>query len=370
MPNKKISSLTSATSLSSADLLLIVNEGRAKNVALSALKTFINSGDPSLSGSSSWNSVFTTVNSASAKWEGSYTTLNTVSAKGDSTYTTLNTISANIGSLSQISNNTVAVRLSSSGAIEFPVLPSNQRTGSGNNLKFNKSNYQKIISTETGTAAAPTVERLVIAGGDSYYNSDTSSFEGEAGDIYLWAGRGQNGGDIKIDAGYATQYEGGTIKIRGGNSDSGTGGSVEIRAGSGPSREYSADISLNTYGSTWTFSKMGYLQFPDGTNQTTSYLAGQHDVVVDAQTYTTTLYSLTGNVLYVRKQAGLTFEEGFSITITLAAPIIPGRTIFVRNECTETITLGYPDGQTTIANNTAKQVISINKPTGLTWFVL
>lgn len=360
MQNKKISTLNRVTSLSSGDLFLVVNDGKAKNVTLSALRTFINTGDPALSGTPLWNSAYTTVNSASGKWE--------------NTYTTLNTISANIGSLSQISNNTVAVRLSSSGAIEFPVLPSNQRTGSGNNLKFNKSNYQKIISTETGTAAAPTVERLVIAGGDSYYNSDTSSFEGEAGDIYLWAGRGQNGGDIKIDAGYATQYEGGTIKIRGGNSDSGTGGFVEIRAGSGSSREYSADISLYTYNSTWTFSKMGYLQFPDGTNQTTAYLVGQHDVVVNAQTFTSSVTPLTGNLIYIQKEVGFTFEEGSSITITLPTPIIPGRNIFIRNESTQTATIRWLENDsyvnTTIANNSSKQLVSINKTAGFTWFVL
>jgi hypothetical protein len=115
------------------------------------------------------------------------------------------------------------------GGISFPFLPGNERTGSGDNLQFEKGSvYQKIISTQDGTGSAPTVERLVISGGDSYSNGPT--YSGEGGDIYLWAGKGQNGGDIKVDAGEGIE-EGGTVKVRGGYTETGAGGFVEIYAG-------------------------------------------------------------------------------------------------------------------------------------------
>ena len=122
---------------------------------------------------------------------------------------------------------------SNDGSIMFPYIASNARTGYGENLKFNRSTNQKIISTASGDSENNTVERLVIAGGDSYYDG-TGYPNGEAGDIYLWAGRGFNGGDIKVDAGNSlSDQEGGTVKIRGGSSDSGQGGFVEISSGYG-----------------------------------------------------------------------------------------------------------------------------------------
>ena len=116
------------------------------------------------------------------------------------------------------------------GSITFPSLHGNDRTGTGENLQFAKTGTQKLISTSEGTSAQQTVERLVIAGGDSYYNTDTAAYEGEGGDVYLWAGKGDNGGDIKVDAGEGVN-SGGTVKIRGAYTLSGTGGFVEVYAG-------------------------------------------------------------------------------------------------------------------------------------------
>ena len=148
------------------------------------------------------------------------------------------------------------------GTLSFPTLNGNARTGSGNNLQFQKSYDQKIISTKSGTESQQTVERLVISGGDSYYDG-TGYPSGEAGDIYLWAGRGFNGGDIKVDAGNSlSDQEGGTIKIRGGNSDSGTGGFVEIRAGTGGGEN--ASIRLIAGGNQWTVNSSGTLSIPPG----------------------------------------------------------------------------------------------------------
>ena len=127
------------------------------------------------------------------------------------------------------------------GGISFPFLPGNERTGSGDNLQFEKGSvYQKIISTQDGTGSAPTVERLVISGGDSYKNGLT--YSGEGGDIYLWAGKGQNGGDIKVDAGEGIS-SGGTVKVRGGYTETGAGGFVEIYAG-GSSNGTGGDVEI------------------------------------------------------------------------------------------------------------------------------
>ena len=148
------------------------------------------------------------------------------------------------------------------GRISFPYRKGNARTGDGENLQFIKSNDQKIISTAAGNVDFPGVERLVIAGGDSYYDG-TGYPSGEAGDIYLWAGRGYNGGDIKVDAGNSlSDQEGGTIKIRGGNSDSGIGGFVEIRAGTGGAEN--ANIRLIAGGNQWTVNSSGTISMPPG----------------------------------------------------------------------------------------------------------
>jgi hypothetical protein len=163
---------------------------------------------------------------------------------------------------------------STAGSIGFPNQPTNNRTGTADALMFEKNNNQKVIGTKAGNVSQPTVERLVVAGGDGY---DT----GEGGDIYLWAGdsgaSGGTGGDIKVDAGYGySASEGGTIKIRGGGSAGGTGGFVEIYAGSGNigapvqilsgqgnSQANSGNITLQTpYGGTWTFDHNGNLTAP------------------------------------------------------------------------------------------------------------
>jgi hypothetical protein len=116
----------------------------------------------------------------------------------------------------------------------FPIRPTNQRTGNARALLFNKDITQKAIGTLAGTILQPTVERLVIFGGDGLN-------DGEGGDIYLWAGKsgltGGSGGDIKVDAGDSYLSQGGTVKIRGGNvqytqtTNYSSGGFVEISAG-------------------------------------------------------------------------------------------------------------------------------------------
>lgn len=180
-------------------------------------------------------------------------------------------------------------RFENDGAITFPSQASNNRTGTGENLKFVKSNSQKIISTGNGTVDQNTVERLVIAGGDSY-NDDIGAYSGEGGDIYLWAGFGSDGGDIKVDAGDAFGTYGGTVKVRAGSSyaENGEGGFLELRAGNGnnlggvggditikPGHGAGQDgvVRIKTGDNTksWTFGAAGALTFPDATVQSTAW---------------------------------------------------------------------------------------------------
>lgn len=128
------------------------------------------------------------------------------------------------------------------GSVEFPVQDSNNRTGSGEVLKFGNVNEQSIITGSAPTVTSPTANRLVVAGQDGLEGTE---FDGEGGDVYLWAGQGGgntgSGGDIKIDAGQGggTTGGGGTVKVRGGYTQEGTGGFVQIYAG---------DSSLGTGG--------------------------------------------------------------------------------------------------------------------------
>ena len=194
--------------------------------------------------------------------------------------------------------------------IEFPLSNGNNRTGEGNNLQFEKgSAFQKIISTQDGNELVPTVERLVISGGDSYNNEGT--YTGEGGDIYLWAGKGANGGDIKVDAGESTSGQGGTIKIRSGYSESSIGGFVEISSGygglgggdisitasgGGTGIEAGGEISMNTVGGSWTFKNDGGLRFPNGSTQNVAYPGA--DVSVIELLYSELTYSISeGNLV-------------------------------------------------------------------------
>ena len=119
------------------------------------------------------------------------------------------------------------------GAIHFPNGPSNNRTGYGDVLRFAQSFDQAIITGPAATEANPNANRLVVAGQDG---ATGNGYDGEGGDIYLWAGQGGgttgDGGDIKIDGGNgADGGQGGYVKMRGGFSQTNTGGRLELSAG-------------------------------------------------------------------------------------------------------------------------------------------
>jgi hypothetical protein len=143
----------------------------------------------------------------------------------------------------------------------------NTRTGTATTLTFGTTNGGQVAITGPMAASdTHSAERLVIAGRDSYYDGNTSSYLGEGGDIYLWAGKGADGGDIKIDAGdgLATSTSGGTIKIRAGNNTNtnGVGGFVHIEAGAGGEGGSYGDVVISTgpsLGKDWTFMANGDL---------------------------------------------------------------------------------------------------------------
>lgn len=122
------------------------------------------------------------------------------------------------------------------GATAVSMAP-NSRTGTANTFIISSDQTNQVAITGPATDDYyTTAPRLVIAGRDSYYDSGANEWFGEGGDLYLWAGQGGNGGDLKLDAGQSLGLngdEGGTVKIRGGQSQTGTGGFVEITAGQG-----------------------------------------------------------------------------------------------------------------------------------------
>ncbi len=132
------------------------------------------------------------------------------------------------------------------GGIHFPYGPSNNRTGSGDVLRFASSFDQSIITGPPATTANPTANRLVVAGQDG---AAGDGYDGEGGDIYLWAGVGGGtnggGGDIKIDGGNgAPGGQGGYVKVRGGYSQDSVGGYVYIEGGNS-ANNYGGNVEIN-----------------------------------------------------------------------------------------------------------------------------
>ena len=137
-------------------------------------------------------------------------------------------------------------QFTSDASIHFPYGPSNARTGQGDVLRFARSFDQSIITGAPATIANPTANRIVVAGQDG---AAGNGYDGEGGDIYLWAGRGGGttggGGDIKIDGGNgADGGQGGYVKIRGGFSENADGGRVDINAG-GSYTQDGGDVNIN-----------------------------------------------------------------------------------------------------------------------------
>ena len=287
------------------------------------------------------------------------------------------------------------------GGLTFPNLPTNSRTGNADALVFTKNGTQKSITTQGGTLDSPTVERLVIAGGDGYRDPETAIYTpySEGGDVYLWAGRGANGGDIKVDAGnsYGVDGElGGDIKIRGGYSQSGDGGFIQITAGSGLVN--GGDLTLAAgYGDTasgkvrvstsnshnWDFNADGTLSAPsdrlalkEGTYITTPS-DGTGNKSIDLFTndwngegvevwlqHNDGVYIYTDNGSYgwaFKKDGGLTFPD-----TTVQTTAYTGQNIFDQSlNTTDTPTFANINilGTLTVVNTTVTNEVVVNKET-------
>ena len=163
------------------------------------------------------------------------------------------------------------------GTIDFPSLDSNSRTGYGEVLKFGNSSSQSIISGPNPTYVSPDAQRLVVAGADG---TAGDGYDGEGGDVYLWAGQGGgtngNGGDIKLDGGnghgtgqggyvkmrggYSPNADGGVIQILGGDSYTGNGGDITITGGGSQNGDGTAggdvNISAGYSSSSWAGGNM------------------------------------------------------------------------------------------------------------------
>lgn len=159
----------------------------------------------------------------------------------------------------------------------------NTRTGTANTLTIGSGNTQSAITGPMAPSDTFTAPRLVIAGRDSYFDGNTSSYLGEGGDLYLWAGKGDNGGDIKIDAGdsLGINQEGGTIKIRAGhnNNTGGLGGFVHIESGYGSPTN--GIVRITTPGNNWDFNADGSLTAPGAIKSTGVVIGSQFILSVD-----------------------------------------------------------------------------------------
>jgi hypothetical protein len=152
----------------------------------------------------------------------------------------------------------------------------NARTSTANTLVIDTDNTNQVaITGPAPNNSYPAAPRLVIAGRDGYGT-------GEGGDIYLWAGTGYDGGDIKVDAGNGTgdSAGGGTIKIRAGNNTAtgASGGYVLIASGSCGSGGNPGYVKITTQGENgpaWIFDSSNKLTPPsDGTIAYTPTTAG------------------------------------------------------------------------------------------------
>ena len=197
-------------------------------------------------------------------------------------------------------------------------------TFKGNTLTLGDQTGQILITNIPTTSSYPTAQRMILQGVDGYAS-------GEGTDLYIWAGNGGyrsqaddmdpegssrlgSGGDIKVDAGRG--QDGGTIKIRGGysqgaealstvsggfvlveagNSQWGYGGNVNMTAGYGP--QGGGTIGLTTRNLTqtnvWTFSQNGTLSTAGSIN-----LASGSDITRDGVSVIRTDYlPLSGGTL-------------------------------------------------------------------------
>lgn len=163
-------------------------------------------------------------------------------------------------------------------------------TFGGNTLTLGDQSGQVLITNIPTTSSYPTAQRMILQGVDGYasgegtdlyiwagnggYRSQADDMDpegssrlGSGGDIKVDAGRGQDGGTIKIRGGYSQGAEalstvsGGYVSIEAGNSQWGYGGDITATAGYGPQGGGSISLTTRNISQTniWTFSQNGTL---------------------------------------------------------------------------------------------------------------
>ena len=163
-------------------------------------------------------------------------------------------------------------------------------TFKGNTLTLGDQTAQVLITNIPTTSAITTAQRMILQGVDGYasgegtdlyiwagnggYRSQADDMDpegssrlGSGGDIKVDAGRGQDGGTIKIRGGYSQGAEalstvsGGYVSIEAGNSQWGYGGDITATAGYGPQGGGSISLTTRNISQTnvWTFSQNGTL---------------------------------------------------------------------------------------------------------------
>ena len=163
-------------------------------------------------------------------------------------------------------------------------------TFGGNTLTLGNQTGQVLITNIPTTSSYPTAQRMILQGVDGYasgegtdlyiwaghggYRSQADDMDpegssrlGSGGDIKVDAGRGQDGGTIKIRGGYSQGAEalstvsGGYVSIEAGNSQWGYGGDITATAGYGPQGGGSISLTTRNISQTnlWTFSQNGTL---------------------------------------------------------------------------------------------------------------
>jgi cytoskeletal protein CcmA (bactofilin family) len=264
--------------------------------SISATGTLTISGESTFKGSVSTGKLTVSGDSVLI---GSISSTGTLNVSGDSTLS--GSVSTGTLTVSGDSTTTGNVFVSGYGVFTGSVNTGNLTVGgdsvvtgtgkfSGNTLTLGDQTAQVLITNIPTTSAYPVAQRMVLQGVDGYAS-------GEGTDLYIWAGNGGyrsqaddmdpegssrlgSGGDIKVDAGRGE--DGGTIKIRGGysqgaealstvsggyvsieagNSQWGYGGDITATAGYGPQGGGSISLTTRNISQTnvWTFSQNGTL---------------------------------------------------------------------------------------------------------------
>ena len=241
--------------------------------SVSATGTLTVSSDSTLKGS---------VNTGNLTVSGYSVVTGNASVSGDGVFTG----SVNTGNLTVNGDSVMTGNLSVTG----DSVVTGTGTFGGNTLTLGDQTTQILITNIPTTSASPVAQRMILQGVNGYgsgegtdlyvwaghgglrsqvdpLDPEGSSRLGSGGDIKIDAGRGQDGGSIKIRGGYSQGAEalstvsGGLVLVEAGNSQWGVGGDITATAGYGPQGGGSISLTTRNISQTnvWTFSQNGTL---------------------------------------------------------------------------------------------------------------